>query len=258
MHAEAQQMPSKVARPLAAAMGELPYPFKRNQRFMTSVRQRAKQDRTRRILDAARQLICETERADFTMRAVADRAQVDLVTIYNLIGPKTAILHALLHEDIERFTAALAENRADDLTILFDAIALLRQHYGEEEQYFRSVVLAVYVHGESDQPSQFRGPRWTLWSGLVRKVADTGHLEDGISLPVFAGHLASIVFAHVLEWAAGDISLAEMEMRTRYGFALALQSVGRPASRDVLRAVFDDAQAHLGASLHRTSRAADE
>ena len=64
-----------------------------------SRREEAKEERRRRIITAARDLIRETGDAGLSMRAIASRAQVSLSTPSNLFGSKRAILIAVL-EDI--------------------------------------------------------------------------------------------------------------------------------------------------------------
>ena len=89
-------------------------------------REEAKQIRRKQILAAARDLIGETSETKFSMRALAERAGVSLVTPYNLFGSKQAIMFALLDEDISKFGAQLARSRKDPLDMLFQAVTLQR------------------------------------------------------------------------------------------------------------------------------------
>jgi len=59
-------------------------------------REQAKAIRRDRIVAAARELIQETEETGFSMRALAERAGVSLVTPYKLFGSKLAGMQALL------------------------------------------------------------------------------------------------------------------------------------------------------------------
>jgi hypothetical protein len=107
------------------------------------------------------------------------------------------------------------------------------------------MLFAVYVDGGADYPSMFRGPKWTLWQELVREAAKQGFLSQSVSEDALSTHLASLLFAHILEWVAGDISLEEMELRTHYGFALSLHTVANPAHSQHLYDLYLKSQKQL-------------
>ncbi|RYD82105.1 MAG: TetR family transcriptional regulator, partial [Sphingomonadales bacterium] len=65
-----------------------------------STREAQKAERRLMILDAARALILEGARGDFSMPQLAAAAGVALVTPYNLFGSKANILLALAQENI--------------------------------------------------------------------------------------------------------------------------------------------------------------
>ena len=76
-----------------------------------SRREEAKDERRRRIITAARDLIRETGDMGLSMRAIAARANVSLSTPYNLFGSKRAIVVAVL-EDIREFHERFAKLRS--------------------------------------------------------------------------------------------------------------------------------------------------
>ena len=181
----------------------------------------------------------------FTMRALAERARVDVVTLYNLIGSKQDILRLLMSENIQQFSQELGRSKADPLQMLFTAVSQLKTYYSREERYYRTALFEVYVNGGTDYPSLFRGPKWALWQDLVREAAERGYLSPDIDPDALSTHLASLLFAHILEWGAGDISLEEMEARTHYGFALSLQTAVNPPHKQKLRKLYLKAQTKL-------------
>ena len=61
----------------------------------------------RRIIAAARDLLSETASIEFSMRALAAKAEVGHVTPYNIFGSKQAVLLAVLDADIAEFERAL-------------------------------------------------------------------------------------------------------------------------------------------------------
>jgi hypothetical protein len=81
----------------------------------------------------------------------------------------------------------------------------------------------------------FGGPRHAMWRGLVQAAVDVRLLDADVDVDALAITLAHIFFSCILEWAAGELSLAELEIRTQYGFALTLLAMATPASAKRLR-----------------------
>ncbi|MFD2580766.1 TetR/AcrR family transcriptional regulator [Novosphingobium colocasiae] len=70
--------------------------------YGVTVRERAKEERRQRILNAAENLIRESGSVSFSMRELAVHAEMSHFTSYNLIGGKGAVLYTLLHRSIDR------------------------------------------------------------------------------------------------------------------------------------------------------------
>jgi len=194
-------------------------------------REEAKHSRRKRILRAARDLVRETEKTGFSMRALAERADVSLVTPYNLLGSKQAIMFALLDEDIQHYARRLGRSRKNELELIFEAVTLGRKFFEKEPEYYRTVLFAVYNDGGREYRSMFRGPRRALWSSLVEAAVAAKYLKPEVDTDAFSVNLALIYFSAILDWVAGEMSLEEMEIRTQYGFALSLLAVATAKHR---------------------------
>ena len=199
-------------------------------------REEAKEIRRNRILKAARDLIRETEKTRFSMRMLAERSGVSLVTPYNLFGSKQAIMGALLDEDMNVYGRNLARSRKDPLDRIFHAVTLGIRYFGQDEGYYRAVLSAVYADTGSDEyRTKFGRPRLALWRSLVNDAIDKGFLRQDTVTRVLAYHLSNNFYSNILPWAAGQISLEELEQRTIYGFALSLFATVRPAHQARMR-----------------------
>jgi AcrR family transcriptional regulator len=196
-----------------------------------SRREQAKQLRRDSIIRAARELIQETHEAGFSMRALALRAGVSVVTPYNLFGSKQAILLTLLDADIASFRRTLDDVDADELDRLFNAVSLGREFFGSEPDYYRTVLGAVYGSGGREYRAMFRGPRRAFWRELVDNAIGAGFLSKDLSTEPFMTNLVSIFFSEIMEWVMGEISLAEMDARVQYGFGLAMLGVATPKAK---------------------------
>jgi AcrR family transcriptional regulator len=198
-------------------------------------REEAKEQRRDRILIAARELVREKGKTGFSMRALAQGAELSLVTPYNLFGSKQAIMYALLDEDLQQYGSELARSKKDPLDMLFRAVTLGKLYFSRDQEYYKAIFSSVYTDGGAEYRSMFRGPRRELWAQLVKDAVDERFLESETDPRAFALNLASIYFANILEWVAGEISLREMEVRTHYGFALALHSLAGRGYKGRLR-----------------------
>lgn len=199
-----------------------------------ATREEAKHGRRKRILRAARDLVRETEKTGFSMRALAERADVSLVTPYNLLGSKQAIMYALLDEDIQQYAQRLGRSKKDELELIFEAVTLGRKFFEKEPEYYRTVLFAVYNDGGREYRSMFRGPRRALWRSLVEGAVAAGYLSSEVDPDAFSSNLALIFFAAILDWVSGEMTLEEMDIRTQYGFALSLLAFATPDHRERL------------------------
>ena len=85
-------------------------------------REEGKDQRRRAIVKAARALIRENAETGFSMRSLAERAGLSLVTPYNLFGSKQAVLQAVLDEDLEFFSQHIAAFEEDCLDVFFEVV----------------------------------------------------------------------------------------------------------------------------------------
>jgi AcrR family transcriptional regulator len=200
-----------------------------------SNREEAKHSRRRKIVRAARVLMQQTGDTGFSMRALAEQAGVSIATPYNLFGSKQAIMYAVLDADLEFYQQRLMRLRVDEIEVFFRAVSLATSLYSTEPAFYRAVLSAVYNDGGSEYRSMFGGPRHAMWRGLVQAAVDAGSLDGAVDVDALAITLAHIFFSCILEWAAGELSLAELELRTQYGFALTLLAMATPASAARLR-----------------------
>lgn len=200
-------------------------------------REQAKELRRGKILLTARALVRQTGKTGFSMRALADKSGLSVVTAYNLFGSKQAIMAALLEEDIQSFATRLGRSRKDPLAMFFEAVRLGRVFFERDPDYYRVILSAVYAEANPQYRSTFGAPRRALWRSLVENAVGSGHLESGTSVNALAINLSYVFYAAILEWTSGDTDLEEMDARTRYGFALALQSMATPAHREPLHEI---------------------
>jgi AcrR family transcriptional regulator len=176
----------------------------------------------------------ETSQAGFSMRGLAEKAGVSIATPYNLFGSKQAVMFAVLDADLAQYQDQLERLKSDEIDVFFKAVSLATSLYSAEPGFYRAVLFAAYNDGGTGFRAMFGGPRHAMWRRLVNNARDAGMLASEVEGNSFAINLGHIFFSCIMEWVNGLLSLEELEIRTHYGFAIALRGVSTPASADRL------------------------
>jgi len=189
-----------------------------------SRREQAKDERRRRIIAAARDLIRETGDAGLSMRAIAARAEVSLSTPYNLFGSKRAILVAVLG-DIEDFFDRWARMGAvDPIERIFQVLTLSIRYYADDPDFYRTLWAGMFdASGKEVRAALALPERDAFWVGLLEAAARDGALMAQIDTGQLMRDL-DLTFAGVmLNWVLGALDVDELEPAAGYGYALTLR-----------------------------------
>ena len=121
---------------------------------MTSQRHRTPStDIARSILDAAAQLLEESGPSSLSIRAIAERAHVAPMGIYNHFGDKAAVLDSLYQRGAKDFASALAARvNDDDPLVALRSIGQAYRHFAHDHAAEFSLLFLQPVAGFS--PSQ--------------------------------------------------------------------------------------------------------
>ncbi len=210
-----------------------------------SLREDAKAKRRRAILEAAKELMGSSQERSFSMRNLADLANVSIATPYNLFGSKQAILLAVLGEGQVRFEQALEALDGDEIEILFQAPTLIAAGYVENPDYHRSLISAVYQNGGPDTYFNASISPFRLWKKLLGRATEAGLLSPHVDADIFAATFGQLLLSHIVQWAHGLISLDEMEAHVHFGTSLILQAIATEKSLDRLLLKMKDAEKEL-------------
>jgi AcrR family transcriptional regulator len=199
-----------------------------------STREEGKTRRRKKIIQAARLLMQNSDEPGFSMRALAVKANVSIATPYNLFGSKEQILSSVLEDDLEQYCSELKRNSADELQVFFDAVTLTTKLYASEGTFYRAILNTVYVEGSDKYLASYRGPRHLMWKNMVKQAVLAGYLIPEIEADAFAINLRHGFLAAILQWAKGDLSIEELKARAHYHVALSLAAMATPIARERL------------------------
>jgi AcrR family transcriptional regulator len=200
-----------------------------------SRREEAKEERRRRIITAARDLIRETGDAGLSMRAIASRAQVSLSTPYNLFGSKRAILIAVL-EDIREFHERFSRlRRTSAVERIFQALKLSIGFYVEDPDFYRTLWTGMFdLSGKEVRAALDRPERDAFWLSLVEAAAQEGALLPQIDSVALLRDLDLTFAAVMMNWVLGALDVSELQAAAGYGYALTLRGAATAAWQERL------------------------
>jgi AcrR family transcriptional regulator len=221
-----------------------------------SRREEAKEERRRRIVTAARDLIRETGDTGLSMRAIAARANVSLSTPYNLFGSKRAIVVAVL-EDIREFHERFAKLRSvNAVERIFQALAMSIRYYVDDPDFYRTLWTGMFdMSGKEVRAALARPERDAFWLALINAAAEEGALLADIDTGMLLRDLDLTFGAVMLNWVLGALSVEELSPAAAYGYALTLRGAATPAWQERLAGKISDYQQQL-LKLRRRAAAA--
>jgi AcrR family transcriptional regulator len=203
------------------------------------LRERHKQQRRERILEAIRELLRESPDETPTVEHIAELADLSPATVFNLVGPREQQWSALGDALLRDLDACLAL-AADE-----DPREQARRIVGETAELFIGDA-AVYRHlinswGRGG-PLLQQNPVPQLRAALRRGQA-TGMLRPDLHVEALVGHIATAAGGALRYWAAGEISDAAFRKRVRFAVDVVFAA-----------SASDDFAAELHGPLERTPR----
>lgn len=216
------------------------------------LRERQREERRQRILDAAEALVRETNGTNFTMVRLARRAKMSAPTPYNLFGNKGAIFYALLNRALDDLASFGGEPGDGVPAILGPVRAMERaaRFFTSDPELFRPLYkyqLGEYAQGE--RPAYMEGAIGYWRSSLAGLVADHGLTDGGrgagFSLDDLASLLLSLSIGLLDLWVHGELGDEELRLRMMLSGALIVYPALEGAARGMLEKEIGDLRAEL-------------
>lgn len=197
------------------------------------LRERQKESRRQRIMDAAEALIRESGTTDFSMLTLAERAGVSPATPYNLLGSKAGVLYGLLNRVMDRVVAdgRDAGRSEDPYLYVLQLAGAVAESFAEDPVFYQP--LYRFLLGVSDPVNRpaYMDRGLEYWKFAVGGLHEAGRLPPEIDRDELAREL-EIHFVGVLDlWVQDELDGAAFQAQTVYGAALLLMSVADEAAR---------------------------
>lgn len=171
-------------------------------RYDRSAREASSRATRQRIIDAARTLILESGYRNTTVAAIAERAAVNVDTVYRLVGRKPIVLRELIEQAISGTDHPVAAEERDHVKALraepdpITKLAIYARAVGETQRRMAPLFLALRDASSTEPEAQeiwheISARRAANMRKFARELQRTGRLRPGLSL----GEAADIVWA---------------------------------------------------------------
>jgi AcrR family transcriptional regulator len=179
----------------------------------TGLRERHKQQRRERILEAIRELLRESPQETPTVERIAEMADLSPATVFNLVGPREQQREALCDELLRELDARLAFADADE-----DPRRQARRIVGETAELFMAdaAVSKHLVNNGGRASSVLQENPIPQLRVAVRRGQASGMLRPDLHVEALVGHIATAAGGAMRQWAAGQISDAAFRKRVRF------------------------------------------
>lgn len=190
-----------------------------------------KNKRREHILRCAGELIAELGLDGFTLAELAERANVTVPTVHNLLGRKSQIFEKLVEELVSGVDEVLTTNQIVDPIDAVEAfVNKLMEFYASNEELYR----AAFVAGErtkqftQTQPDGVFAYSLSLAEQVCLNGKKQGYLLGGIETKLLATQLFAAQRLSRQDWMHGYIDLREYRRRVLLGMFITLSADAEP------------------------------
>lgn len=175
------------------------------------------------IFESAEELIRETGGTDFTMRVLAEKARVALVTPYNMFGSKAGVLYGLLDKCVRTIDEQVDKRAvADPLEQIFDVSRISADTYGKDPALYRPLLRYLSGALEREHHHQIFARAMHLYHSAIERGTHRGFLAASIRTEILERHLL-VNFTGVLQfWIQEELDAVGFRNHVLYGTALVL------------------------------------
>jgi AcrR family transcriptional regulator len=215
------------------------------------LRERNKAKRRDAVLDAALDLLDRPGTDAPTTEQIAERAEVSVATVYNLVGTREQLLMALVDRLIGDVAGAAREllNDREPVAALRELIAAAIDLLTSRTDAHRKVILHLTAAATPDLHTKLSPA--TAFTEALRRAQDDKVLRDDLSAEALAFQLYLSFNGALLRWAAGALTDERFKAAALHGLGVVLAASattrGRPALLVDLRALGE----RLGSSTDR-------
>lgn len=200
---------------------------------MALLRDRQRESRRQRTLDAAESLIRDTGTTDFSMLSLAERAELSPATPYNLFGSKAGIMYALLNRSMDTVDrdSRRASFHADPFDRLVQAGRAAAEVFAADSAFYRPLHRLLLGASDAERRPAFMDRGLEFWKVAAQGLEEAGHLNGEIDVAELSRQL-EINFVGALNlWVQEELDDDEFRAQITYGTAMLLLGIADDKGR---------------------------
>lgn len=211
-----------------------------------SLREKQLDARRHRILDAAALLIRRTGGTDFSMRALAEAAEVSPATPYNLFTSKEGLLYALLSRSLDEVTAGgLALRASDPLERVLEASEQAADIFLKDPDFIRPLYQFLLGVVDPIHRPKFVERSLAYWRSALSAAEAEGLLSADFDAELLVYTLMGHFMGLLEFWIHDDIDARGFKARTVYDTVMLLLPLADDARRTRLTKRLREARRQL-------------
>jgi AcrR family transcriptional regulator len=173
------------------------------------LRERGKQRRTERILDAALELLREDPTENLTMERIAARAEVSPMTVFNLVGNREQLWSAMADRALEGLDIS-SINSKDPQERAHRIVDAVVRTLRSDPALFREL-----LSGWSHSGRVLAHDPTNALIECLKDASKTGPIKPGVNLRRHGEVLAAGLIGTIHQWTAGLLSDRAFGVRAR-------------------------------------------
>jgi AcrR family transcriptional regulator len=203
------------------------------------LRERNKAKRRDAVLDAALELLDQSGSEAPTTEQIAERAEVSVATVYNLVGTREQLLVALVDRLISMAASSAGDRPSDALVALRDRMTATVDLLASRSNAHRKVVLQLTAAATPDLHTRLSPS--ILFADAIRRAQDDRVIRDDLDADALGLQVYLSFNGALLRWAAGALTDEGLKTAVLHGLEVVLAASAttrhRPATLDALRAL---------------------
>jgi AcrR family transcriptional regulator len=196
------------------------------------LREQQTSQRRERILEAARRLIRHKDGTEFSMRALADEAEVSLATPYNLFGSKGGVLYALLNASLENVDRAADRlEPSKPIERVLEVAGIAADVYARDSDFYRPLMQFLIGARDDAHRPRFVAQSLRRWTRTAQAAVRYGLLPASVDVDQLARQLM-VSFTGALQlWVHEELDETGFRAQSLYGATLLMLAHARPEMR---------------------------
>ncbi|MRI31467.1 hypothetical protein EOPP23_00490 [Endozoicomonas sp. OPT23] len=199
-----------------------------------SLREKGKARRKQQIIDAVVSILCDEGFAALSTSKIAERAEVSVATLYNLMGSIDSILDVMVEQLSNEFKSAFKPiTESQDPIAIIEAVSdsayeFLNQDIAKYQAILKAVFQINISRDHSAPVFLTANNNRTLFVSAINQLQDSGRMLPDISAQLLSQQMLVTQIFLLQNWSAGVIDLERYCDTSKFHFLLLIKAWAAP------------------------------